>query len=273
MLSIPGRNSTATNELTFIAESLLPLQHDEYCVVMEFDGPKSILDLNHIDNDLNDYPKVLKSSNGNLFHFDTTSKNSIRLQKRSRHGRLRDIEFTQKYFYYTGYDIGNRPSGAYTFRPNEVSPNPLGDPTTSKTFSGNLFYEIHQTFHDESNNQCVSQVIRIPRENVSVLYDAEIEWLVGPIPIENNKGKEYIHRIHINGLENQGLYYTDSNGRQFLERKRNFRPDFDVPDVDVVEPVTSNYYPVTSGMYIEDSDTELRLTVLTDRSQGGGSIK
>ena len=69
------------------------------------------------------------------------------------------------------------------------------------------------------------------------------------------------------------MYYTDSNGRQFLERKRNFRPDFDVPDVDVVEPVTSNYYPVTSGMYIEDSDTELRLTVLTDRSQGGGSIK
>ena len=273
MLSIPGRNSTATNELTFIAESLLPLQHDEYCVFMEFDGPKSILDSNHIDNDINDYPKVLKSSNGNSFHFDTTSKKSIRLQKRNKNGRLREIAFTQKYFYYTGYDIGNRPSGAYTFRPNEVSPNSLGDPTTSKTFSGNLFHEIHQTFHDESNNQCVSQVIRIPRENVSVLYDAEIEWLVGPIPIDNNKGKEYIHRIHVDGLENQGLYYTDSNGRQFLERKRNFRPDFDVPDVDEVEPVTSNYYPVTSGMYIEDSDTKLRLTVLTDRSQGGGSMR
>ena len=57
---------------------------------------------------------------------------------------------------------------------------------------------------------------------------------------------------------------------------RNFfvvRPDFEVPNVEFQEPVTSNYYPVTSNMYMEDTNSQLRLTVLTDRSQGGGSIR
>ena len=118
----------------------------------------------------------------------------------------------------------------------------------------------------------VSQVIRIPRENTSFLFDLEIEWMVGPIPIDDNKGKEYIHRIHVDGLNNDGMYYTDSNGRQYMERRRNYRPDFDIPDYSV-EPVTSNYYPITSSMYMEDKETNLRLTILTDRSQGGGSIR
>ena len=116
-------------------------------------------------------------------------------------------------------------------------------------------------------------MIRIPRDDTSFLYDIEIEWMVGPIPIEDDQGKEYIHRIKVKDLENDGLYYTDSNGRQFLERKRNYRPDFDVPDIGKIEPVTSNYYPITSSIYIEDKDTKLSLTVLTDRSQGGGSIR
>ena len=117
-------------------------------------------------------------------------------------------------------------------------------------------------------------MIRIPRENTSFpLYDVEIEWMIGPIPIEDNQGKEYIHHLHVDGLKNAGLFYTDSNGRQYMERQRNHRPDFDVPDVESVEPVTSNYYPITSSIYIEDPETRLRLTVLTDRSQGGGSIK
>ena len=58
-----------------------------------------------------------------------------------------------------------------------------------------------------------------------------------------------------------------------MERRRNVRPDFEVPNADLLEPVTSNYYPITSNMYIEDDEQQLRFTLLTDRSQGGGSIR
>ena len=194
----------------------------------------------------------------------------FKLEKSDADGRIKEIEFTQKYFYYTGYRYGSRTSGAYIFRPNEVAPTPIGPSTFSRMYTGELFYEIHQIFLFSSNMH-VSQVIRIPRENTTFMYDIEFEWMIGPIPIEDNEGKEYIHRIHINGLENGGVYYTDSNGRQYMKRRRNYRPDFEVPNVDKEEPVSSNYYPVTSTMYMEDNN--LRVTVLTDRSQGGGSIR
>ena len=99
------------------------------------------------------------------------------------------------------------------------------------------------------------------------------KWTVPSEETNMLKGKEYIHRIHVNGLENNEKYFTDANGRQYVERRRNYRPDFEVPNVEHQEPVASNYYPVTSSMYIEDPSSNLRLTILTDRSQGGGSIR
>ena len=273
VLNIPGRTSQATHELVFL-EYLQPLQHRRISVDLNKTGQKMVSFLSQEEKYINDKDiNILRSSNEKMFHLDPASKSLIKMERYDEQGRRKEIEFTQQYLYYTGYQSGSRTSGAYIFRPNEKSPNPLGEPTTSKTFSNHLFHEIHQTFFHVSDNMHVSQVIRIPQENTSFLYDAEIEWMVGPIPVEDNKGKEYIHRIHVNGLENDATYYTDANGRQYLERRRNYRPDFEIPNVEYQEPVASNYYPITSSMYIEDPNSQLRVTVLTDRSQGGGSIR
>ncbi len=45
-------------------------------------------------------------------------------------------------------------------------------------------------------------------------------------------------------------FYTDSNGREMLKRKVNFRPTW---NLDVKQPVAGNYYPLTAAMYIEVS--------------------
>lgn len=45
-------------------------------------------------------------------------------------------------------------------------------------------------------------------------------------------------------------FYTDSNGREMLKRKLNFRPSW---NLDVKQPVAGNYYPVTAAIYIEVS--------------------
>lgn len=42
---------------------------------------------------------------------------------------------------------------------------------------------------------------------------------------------------------------------------------------DGTDPVASNYYPVTSHIYMTDSESGYRMNVLTDRAQGGGSIE
>ncbi len=41
----------------------------------------------------------------------------------------------------------------------------------------------------------------------------------------------------------------------------------------VYEPIAGNYYPLTAAMYIQDTANDQQLAVLTDRSQGGASLK
>jgi lysosomal alpha-mannosidase len=87
----------------------------------------------------------------------------------------------------------------------------------------------------------------------------EVEWTVGPVPIDDDKGKEIILRYDTN-IASQAKFYTDANGREVLQRTRDFRPTW---NYNVTEPVSGNYYPVNSRIYIKD-DTR-QLTVLTGK--------
>lgn len=67
---------------------------------------------------------------------------------------------------------------------------------------------------------------------------------------------------------NGDLFYTDSNCREMIERKLNYRATW---DLEVNEPISGNYYPVPSKILIKDNNRSLELAVLTDRAQGGAS--
>ncbi len=85
----------------------------------------------------------------------------------------------------------------------------------------------------------------------------EIDWIVGPIPVDDNIGKEIIMRYDTD-LSSNGSFYTDANGRQVLERKRNYRSSYNFT---VSENVSANYYPVVSRIWIKDNQRQL--TILT----------
>ena len=98
---VPGRTSTAGYELMFLAESLNPLQNTNFCIELEeiedlsstSQTPKQKKVIKNID--------ILQSSNGKRFHFDTTSKSLVKLEKTDNFGSLREINFTQQYKSYT----------------------------------------------------------------------------------------------------------------------------------------------------------------------------
>lgn len=71
-------------------------------------------------------------------------------------------------------------------------------------------------------------------------------------------------------FHNENTFYTDSNGREMIQRVLNYRPTFDY-DVNK-EPISSNYYPITSKITVKDEEAKLRVSVLNDRSQGGTSL-
>lgn len=74
-----------------------------------------------------------------------------------------------------------------------------------------------------------------------------MEWTVGPIPVEDGLGKEVVLRL-TSDLQSGSEWFTDSNGREMLRRRRNFRPTWNLT---VIEPISGNYYPLTAAMYLE----------------------
>ncbi|KAK9678800.1 hypothetical protein RND81_11G233900 [Saponaria officinalis] len=189
--------------------------------------------------------KMSFSSSGHLRNmFNVGSKVSIPMQHRF-------LSYSSS----VGEEDGQA-SGAYIFRPS-------GDPSAVKltgpmtVIRGPLVDEIHQQF-----DSWIYQVTRLYRDK----DHAEVEFTIGPIPTDTT-GKEVITRLTTNMHTNEE-FYTDSNGRDFLKRIRNYREDWKLV---VNQPVAGNYYPINLGIYINDSNREF--SVLVDRATGGSSIK
>eukprot|EP00262_Sarcandra_glabra_P022190 TRINITY_DN9739_c0_g1_i1.p1 TRINITY_DN9739_c0_g1~~TRINITY_DN9739_c0_g1_i1.p1 ORF type:complete len:768 (+),score=138.34 TRINITY_DN9739_c0_g1_i1:112-2304(+) len=168
----------------------------------------------------------------------------------------------QSYSFYSGHDgSGNdtipQASGAYVFRPNLTFPIKSEGQMPLTVLRGPLLDEVHQSI-----NPWIHQIIRVYKGK----EHAEIEFTVGPIPVDDKIGKEIATQITTTMVTNK-TFYTDSNGRDFIKRIRDFRSDW---NLQVNQPVAGNYYPINLGIYMEDDKTEL--SVLVDRSVGGSSL-
>ncbi|KAI4336391.1 hypothetical protein L6164_014924 [Bauhinia variegata] len=167
----------------------------------------------------------------------------------------------QTYSFYSGY--GNdgtktaQASGAYVFRPNGTYPIKPHHKFPLTVFRGPLVHEVHQKI-----NSWIYQTTRLYTEKEY----AEVEFIVGPIPVDDRIGKEIATQIKTN-LASKKAFYTDSNGRDFIKRIRDYREDW---NLEVNQPVAGNYYPINLGIYLKDKHKEL--SVLVDRSVGGSSI-
>ncbi|KAJ4729552.1 Alpha-mannosidase [Melia azedarach] len=167
----------------------------------------------------------------------------------------------QSYSFYPGYNGTNdkapQNAGAYIFRPNGTYLIKSEGQVPLTVMRGPVLDEVHQKI-----NEWIYQVTRLYKEREHV----EVEFIVGPIPIDDGLGKEVVTHITTT-LENNKTFYTDSNGRDFIKRIRDYRADW---DLEVNEPVAGNYYPINLGIYMQDDSKEF--SVLVDRAIGGSSI-
>ena len=174
------------------------------------------------------------------------------------------IPMVQSFWYYqaNGRYSGSKPSGAYAFSPSHKNPYIVNTKASYKIYRGPLVDEVHQVFSD-----WCTQVIRLYRNYNYVEFD----WVIGPLPtgkFPNEHGIEVITRYETT-LQNKNMFYTDANGRETIRRTRDFRPTW---ELQTGQPVASNYYPVTSWLFLRDLAKDLQMTILTDRSQGGSSM-
>lgn len=170
-----------------------------------------------------------------------------------------DVPVQQSYLFYassTG-DADPQTSGAYIFRPTGSVPSVVSRSVPLKIVRGPLVDEVHQQF-----NSWIYQITRVYKNK----DHAEFEFTIGPIPTDDGIGKEVITRLSANMVTDK-VFYTDSNGRDFLKRVRDYRADWPLT---VTQPVAGNYYPINLGIFVEDKSSEF--SVLVDRANGGSSI-
>ncbi len=172
--------------------------------------------------------------------------------------------------YYTSFDSrldkmrdnDNQDSGAYIFRPSVPDQKlKIIHATSAQITNSSSGVEVHVKYE-------VPWIATTTRILKNVPY-VEIEYQVGPIPVDDGRGKEVVVRYNTMVDHPDGTIYTDSNGREFLKRRRNFRPTWDMT---VYEPVAGNYYPVNAAMYLQNDNGGPAMAVVTDRTQGGASI-
>jgi hypothetical protein len=196
--------------------------------------------------------------------------NLVRVEFSSTTGRLSAItnkntglttKVDQDFLWYaSAHEEGDfQNSGAYIFRPNSTDAYPAcsGVPQL-QVVTGSVVQEIRYIACD-----WLAQTVRLTGNEPHV----EFEYHVGAIPIDDLVGKEVISRFSTD-VVSASLYYTDSNGREFQTRRRNYRPTW---PLQVTEPVAGNYYPVNAAAYIKDKSKQF--SILNDRSQGGSSIQ
>ncbi|GFG40564.1 hypothetical protein Cfor_04486 [Coptotermes formosanus] len=252
VIEVPGRVSPATMVLVFHARDLPPLGFRSYFISQN----------NHTHRPKQHMYPGDDVTFGNSLKFNTVLDGKTGLLKSVVMDEV-ELPISQNFYYYKGYigdneEFANRSSGAYIFRPNGSQALLVSATPKTISYKGDLVEEFHVKWTD-----WLSQAVRFYDHDPN---HVEFEWLVGPIPIDDNVGKEVISRFS-SDLPSHGLFYTDSNGREMLERKRNFRPTW---SVDIQEPVSANYYPVTSRITLRAGDTEF--SILTDRAQGGTSL-
>uniref|UniRef100_A0A7N8YAM6 Alpha-mannosidase n=1 Tax=Mastacembelus armatus TaxID=205130 RepID=A0A7N8YAM6_9TELE len=240
----------AVNELVFQVQAP-PLGYTIYFVSLRQDGPPPASTQPRP-------PTVIK----NKFLQVTFDPDTGLLSSLSNLETKQTIKLTQNFYWYNASDGKNmdssQPSGAYIFRPNSSTPFGISRTAKTETVQTSVVQEVRQWFAP-----WVSQVVRLYTDSRTL----ELEWTVGPVPIDDHLGKEVITRLDTS-IKTSEIFYTDSNGREVLQRRKDFRPTWQLKQS---EPIAGNYYPINSRAFIKDDEDQL--TVVTDRSQGGASIQ
>ncbi|GFS08925.1 alpha-mannosidase [Elysia marginata] len=165
--------------------------------------------------------------------------------------------------YYT-----SKKSGAYIFSPAgkaeplfRTSQKVVGGKPSKPLFSNIPTIRVLKgefaTFIDIAFHSSISQRITLYSQPSHLAGAIFIENILS---IQNLIDKEIVLRFNTDIRNTDLSYFTDQNGFQFIRRRTLLD-----------QPIEANYYPMTSGIILEDTKT--RLTVLTAQSHGCACLK
>ena len=148
----------------------------------------------------------------------------------------------QLQYYVSSSDLAVQPSGAYIFRPDSKEKVTI-EFDTVETVETEL---VSETRYSSNSTDWASVIVR---RNLGDPH-FEVEWMAGPLP-EMKPGLEVVmsYRALVEEktrAEDPVEFWTDANGRQMVRRLKDTRFSYELEHGNL-EPVSSNYYPVTAS--------------------------
>lgn len=180
----------------------------------------------------------------------------------------------------TGDKAADQKSGAYIFRPNQTEAVRVGEgqAVALEVHEGPLVSQVSQTWPVASGDKTDASWVTAVWRLYKGAAHATLEWTVGPVPIGDGWGKEVVSRLTTGSGASMSkadwVFYTDSAGRDAVERRIDWRPDWQLNTTDNPEPVAGNFYPVNAfiGGASTNQAVNTAVYVVNDRAQAGGSI-
>lgn len=131
------------------------------------------------------------------------------------------------------------------------------------------FYKLQ-----EKNNQSKYEktIVHVSLDDTFAVIRFEVDIDSLPIKEKPFNGYEVVAQFHLRNFNNNGTFYTDSNGLEMQKRVLNYRPSWNFK-YSKNENISSNYYPIDSAISITEMNGHRKFIVMNDRSQGGSSLK
>ena len=257
---LPGRPTASKYTLVFHAADLPPMGYATFFLVPASSAAPAATLAARADGPPNPV--------GNA-HFELTFRSDGLLAAYTDKARGRTTKLVQRLAYYNASAGGEQPhppvlnefqaSGAYIFRPNSSALFSTGHAAGAdiSVQNGSFGVEILQRFSDWAYQQIF-------------VYAGElaptVEYTIGPVPIADADGKEVV-TVFASELDSGANWHSDANAREMIARRRNYRATW---QLNCTQAIACNYVPVNTAMYLEDDAA--RLTLVTDRSNGGSSM-
>ena len=166
--------------------------------------------------------------------------------------------------WYEGMRDHGQNDGAYIFRP-DGDLHSMEYAGAAQYLTGPVVQEIRQAFRDNST-KTTDTWGHVEFRFYAHRGGLDYEWTVGPIPSGDSRTKNVVVRLAAQDLNSGKEFWTDSNGRDMLQRTRMTAAQ--VPGGQ--EGIAANYYPIVASIAIRDDERELSL--LTDRAQSAASL-
>lgn len=105
-------------------------------------------------------------------------------------------------------------------------------------------------------------VVTVTIEDLAVL---RYEVLLYSLPDTKLTGHEVTANFFAPKIQNNGVFYTDSNALEMQKRILNYRPTWNLTTHGNLN-ITANYYPIQSAIAIVDEVTNMQMVVMNSRS-------